>query len=244
MKKLIISAVVVALTVFHQVPAARAVPVGNSDTDLDYIVDDSSLHGWCFGVYLVEQDIDIQVKSVKANLLMEQEKAMVYLGINLFPWIMVYATAGESETAIDGWFFGDPAHEVEYGGGFQANLLSREIPDPTLMENKLRVNAGAQYVVASSDIIGEEWEWAEVTANLTVSIVNDLDGNRLFLPNSIALYVGPFYFDIISDDISHRGDEFGYEIGMEVFFTESVSFDFGMRRLNDSGLTAGMHVRF
>ncbi len=244
MKKILLCAVVVVLSLSVNLPFAQAVPVSNSGTDLDYIIDDSSLHRWCFGVYALEQDIDIKIKSNNFTMILEQQKAMAYLGYNIFSWMMVYGTIGESENRLDGWQFVDPAHELEYGAGFQVNILSREIPDPTLFENKLRITAGAQYTVASTDVPGAEWRWAEVTAHVTLSIVNDIAGNKLFLPNSIALYGGPIYSDIISDDIVQLGDEFGYNLGLEVFYTESVSFDIGLRKLSDTGVTAGLHVRF
>lgn len=244
MKKHIYTVIVVVLTVLVNLSIANAAPVSNSGASMDYAVNDQSLSGWCIGVYGSSRDRDVRLDKTNFEFELEQQKVMFYVGYSVIRSLLIYAVVGENETTPLGMGQIDPAHEIEFGGGIQLNLLDRDLPDPTLMENLFRINAGAQITHTSSEYPGFNWEWEEVMAYLTFSIVNELDGSKLFLPNAIALYVGPVYSSIISDDIEQVGDEFGYNIGMEVFFTESVSFDLGLRRFDETGFAGGLHIRF
>ena len=140
-------------------------------------------------------------------------------------------------------YWGEGDAEFEYGAGLRLNILDHEIPDPTLFENRLRITAGAQYTWTQADQDLYPWKWEELVADLTVSIVNDIEGNALYLPNSIALYVGPV-LSIIRSDTIKADDKFGYSAGVEVYFTECVSFDLGIQKLDDTGYVGGLHIRF
>lgn len=223
----------------------HAVPVSNSNGARDYLINDASLNRWSFGIYGEEREWNVRTDPQNIPYSLDSRKIMAYVGLNLTRWLMVYGTIGESETELKNTLFaGDAGYEMAYGGGVHLNILDHEIPDPTLLENKLRVVAGFQYIFADTDQFMADWEWEEYLAYLTISLVNDIDGNKLFLPNSIAIYAGPAYTDIRSDDIEQTSDEFGYMAGLEVFYTESISLDIGVQSFHSTGLTAGMHIRF
>lgn len=236
--------VVVTLLLFGQLSVSLAVPVGNSNAGRDYLINDSALSRWSVGVYGADRDREIDLDGSPLSFTLEQRKSMVYVGFNLSSWLMVYGTIGESESKLRGVQFPDASNELEYGAGVHVNVLDHEIPDPTLFENKIRVNIGGQYTFAETDHAFADWQWEEYMVYATVSIVNDIVGNKLFLPNSIALYGGPVYSGIRSDDIKQTENEFGYNVGLEVFLTESVSLDIGIEKYDATGYAVGVHVRF
>ena len=234
-----------AVVLFGLSTLCQAVPVSNSNGARDYLVNDSSLNRWSVGIYGGERERNIRTDPHNIPYSIETRTFMAYLGFNLTRWLMVYGTIGETETELKNTPFTDDAgYELAYGAGVHVHLLDHEIPDPTLLENKLRLVAGLQYVFNQTDQPIADWEWEEYMAYLTVSLVNDIAGNKLFLPNSVAIYAGPAYSDIRSDDIDQTSDEFGYTAGLEIFYTESVSFDIGIQDFGTTGLTGGLHVRF
>ncbi|MDP6490801.1 MAG: hypothetical protein QGG69_03390, partial [Kiritimatiellia bacterium] len=91
--------------------------------------------------------------------------------------------------------------------------------------------------------LGSEVRWQEGTAFITVSIVNDTTGNKIFNPNSVAVYVGPFYNYIDSDDIRLE-DDFGFMAGIEVFMTDHITLDLGLRHMDAMTYEGGVHIRF
>ena len=68
-------------------------------------------------------------------------------------------------------------------------------------------------------------------------------GNKFFNPNSIAIYGGPMFSYIQSDDIE-ADKEFGFMAGVEVFVSESISLDAGIRQFDGTGFEGGIHIRF
>jgi len=218
-----------------------ALPVAGSNTGREYLMGVSDLGNWSCGIYsrMLERDIDFL--GIDSLMNMKSKSIIGYVGYDLVRWLTTYVLAGQNESEFGNTGYGDG--ELEYGIGMYFNLLDHDILDPTLFEDKIRINAGCQYSESKTESVGSNVEWSEVCASLTLSIVNDLDGSKRYVPNSIALFAGPVYSDIDSSTINER-DVFGYTAGIQVFYTEKVSFDIGVENFENDTYVSGVNVRF
>ena len=94
-----------------------------------------------------------------------------------------------------------------------------------------------------SGILDDEQAYSELFASATLSLVNDIYGDKYYLPFSIGVYVGPCY-SVIETSSTSIEDDFGYVAGLEVFYTKRISFfatanQFGS---NSSSATVGVHL--
>ena len=216
-----------------------ALPIAGSNTGREYLMGVSDLGNWSCGIYSRMLDRDIDIRGIDS--LMKSKSIIGYVGYDFVRWFTTYVLAGQNESEFGNMGYGDD--EFEYGFGMYFNLLDQDILDPTLFEDKIRINAGWQYSESKTESGGSDVEWSEICASLTLSIVNDLDGNKRYVPNSIALFAGPVYSDIDSSIINEK-DVFGYTAGIQVFYTEKVSFDIGVEKFESDTYVGGVNVRF
>ncbi len=227
--------------IFSQI---SAVPMGGSNRGLEHGVGTMDPKKWSLGVYATSRERDINGQGF-FNI--KQRKTLAYLGYDwsLYGWsrwFTTYLCVGSSETRV-GRQFSDS--DSEYGVGINLNLLDQEINDPTLFEDRLRLRGGCQ--LTRSSVNGPQHrvgDWDEIFGHLTLSIVNDLEGSKLYLPNSIALYGGPIYSWIGNSSSFSNEGMFGYTAGMEIYYTESISLDVGIEAMDYTDITAGLHIRF
>ncbi len=184
--------------------------------------------------------IERQVEYANSVESLDTEYFTICLGIEVTPWLTAFLGTGRADHQL-GTQGSDGSQTFE--AGFLFNLIDHEILDPTLFEDKLRVNAGLSLAYSDAEWDDDEVQWQEITAFLTASIVNDTIGNKFFNPNSVAIYIGPMFNYIESSDIELR-ETFGFMAGIEVFLTESVSLDMGLRHLDSTGFEGGLHIDF
>ena len=230
--------IAVLLVLLNIVSLSTAAPVGNSNMPLDYVIAVKDLSAFGIGTYveIIERDVELDGVS---DAKLKSERAMVYASWNAFAWLNTYVSGGASRHKF-GEYSDYSDESFEWGAGFRINLLDNDILAPTLMEDKIRLNAGLHYANVSMDGDGNP-DWSELTGSLTLSIVNDVRGNKFFLPQTISLYGGPIYSSIHGDDIDEE-DSFGYTAGMEVHLNEKLSCDVGVQYINESSLVAGLHL--
>jgi hypothetical protein len=217
-----------------------------SNLSREHIVSSAPLSNWSTGLYYDNAEKEVELKNGSRQLL-KSSKTMVYIGYDVLPWFAPYVVAGQNDAKI-GYF--NSSYEdgsLQYGLGAMFNLLDHEVADPTLIEDRLRLTAGVEYSWTSTDYLNDELEWTALDASLTASIVNDVAGNILFSPDSIAFFGGLIYSKWGGSDIkgaTSNTDEVGYTLGLEVFYTPSVSFSVRGNFLEHTGLTAGINLRF
>ena len=220
---------------------ARAAARSSSNRGRDYVVGNTPMERWSCGIYAEEWTRDVMLRRYFPEAL-EYSKIMAYAGYDLLPWLMTYAAVGNGGASIGQDSSDD---KVVYGLGLQINLMDHEVPYPGLMEDRLRINAAAEYLWAGTDWLGEEIKWGEFSSSLTVSIVNDLSGNVLFIPDTIAVYCGPIYSSVSGDEISGDGRAgFGIAGGLEIFYSKRVSMHVQYNKLDHAGYSTGLNVRF
>lgn len=224
-----------------------ALPIANSNAGRRYLLLTGELSRWSCGIYYEDGEREVEVRGM--DTMMQSRKGLVYVGFDVMSWCTAYAIAGPNKTKFGDSDYSD--NELEYGGGANVNLLDYDILSPTLYEDALRINAGAQYTFTESEWRGRDVEWRELLATLTVSIVNDLDGNKFFLPESIALFGGPVFSYIDSSSISgvdgtslKANDKMGFTAGLEFFVTDTVTFDVKLKKFDSESYAAGLHFHF
>lgn len=240
MKKCKVLIYVVVFLVAGKFSPLFAVPIGDSNLGRKYLVTAEDLGNWCCGLYSSSRDRDVQ--SGGKTLPMKSHTMAGYVGYSYKPWFITYVVIGNSKTKIG--FSGHPNSESEYGFGMLFNILDHDILDPTLFEDRIRINAGWQYSASKTQWgAGNKTKWRELSASLTVSIVNDIVGDKRYYPMSIALFAGPIYSDIMSSSIDEK-EKFGFTAGLEVFYTQRVSFYCGIENFGDDAFMGGVNVRF
>lgn len=238
-KRAFLTSVVILFLLAGNLSPLLAVPIGSSNAGREYLLAAEPLGKWSCGVYSKARKRDVTTGGL--SLPMKSRKTMGYVGYDFKRWFTTYATAGSSETMIGGSGYADG--ESEYGVGMLFNILDHEILDPTLFEDKIRINAGWQYTSSGTKYAGATRKWHELFASLTVSLVNDVEGSKFYLPNSIAIFAGPIYSDIQSSSIDEK-DAFGLITGLEVFYSEKISIDWAIERFESSAYTVGINIRF
>ncbi len=228
--------VFVALAV--SIVSAHAIPTGKSNESGDYVSGTGISHMLNAGIYGGSLEREVEYKNTVRTL--ESKQSVVYLGLEPTPWATVFVGAGLADHQV-GLLESDTTQKIE--AGVLLNLVDHVILDPTLFEDKLRVNAGASWAYTEAEWLNNDVRWQEATAFLTVSIVNDTTGNKFFNPDSVAIYMGPLFNYIQSDEIELR-DEFGFLAGIEIFVTDSISIDLGMRHIDTTGFEGGLHIDF
>ncbi|MBT3294707.1 MAG: hypothetical protein HN919_01280 [Verrucomicrobia bacterium] len=218
--------------------SAQAFPTGKSNESGDYISGTGLSHLLNGGIYGGTMERDVQFGAVVLPL--ETSKAVLYLGLELRPWVTLFVGGGAAEHEL-GMADGDSSHMVE--AGLLLNVIDHDILDPTLFEDRLRLNMGATWSMTEANWYGEDVKWQEINAFVTLSIVNDTTGNKHFNPNSIALYAGPMYSYIDSDDLE-ADQELGFMAGIEIFMSETISLDLGLRQFDGTGFEGGLNIQF
>ncbi|MBL7076838.1 MAG: hypothetical protein ISS31_05140 [Kiritimatiellae bacterium] len=218
--------------------SAYAIPTGKSNESGHYISGTGISHMLNAGIY--GGSIEREVEYNNAVRTLESKQTVVYLGLEVTPWATVFVGGGLADHQV-GMLESDTSSKLE--AGILLNLVDHVILDPTLFEDKLRINAGASWAYTEAEWLAQDVRWQEATAFLTVSIVNDTIGNKFFNPNSVAIYMGPMFNYIQSGEIELR-EEFGFLAGIELFLTESISLDIGMRHLDTTGFEGGINIDF
>lgn len=238
MKKFATLSCLILLASISVPPAALAVFLGNSNYGKEYLVGVEDLSKWTAGLYYETVTRDVYYRYSTASP-MELDRTMLYVGYDFIPWITTYITAGSCDTEIDNT--APYRDDLSYGFGMHFNLLDHDILDPTLFENSIRINAAWEYTMNNADF-PNTGNWRELQLSLTLSIVNDIEGNSLYLPNAIAIYAKPILSDIQFGDMNEE-EKMGFGAGLEVFYSERVSFHFGMLSFGSNSATAGLHIR-
>lgn len=221
---------------------AYAGPRNTPDIGREYMATAQDLRNWSVGIYTERTDREIEFRKIDYRL--STEEIMMILGYDLADWLGFYAIGGNMKTEVGkDSGFGDS--KAKWGVGLNANLLHHDIMDAMLYEDRIFINATIQYAWMETERFRADVEWEEISGSLTASVVNDIEGNKLYLPKSIALFGGLAYSNLDGDDIDEK-DTVGLTGGMEVFFSEKVILYTSVTRFDasDKSFTVGLTARF
>jgi len=239
--KTLLLLVVLALVSSHAL--VHAVPVGSSNESRDYLIAARDLSNWSCGTTLNMRERDITAFGSGA-VTMDTQGMLGFLGYDVARWITLYLIGGASQHRIVGESVPGGA---EYGLGLHFNIFDHDIMDPTLFEDRLRLNASCHAVYTECAFRGVAGVQAMDTyAALTGSIVNDLPGHKFFVPRSIAIYAGPTYSSLQNFDRTVRTlTPFGATAGLEFYWGPHFAWHVGANTYNGTvSPSSGMNIRF
>jgi opacity protein-like surface antigen len=231
-------------------PSVTAGPISGSNENYDYLMGGSDFSKFSIGVYSKKRALLVGAEPGFTEYEMTMKKTTAHIGYDILRWATVYALGGVADTRLDTGYYPAGYHqdyngdEVELGAGVMFNLIDHDIADPSLIEDRIRVNASFEYTSCKSTwrYATATVDWTELFASLTVSIVNQIHGNRQYWPNSIGFFAGPIFSHIESSSLEHDGDS-GFMAGMSIVYSENLTFDFGFERLESEGYVVGVNIR-
>lgn len=237
--------------IFTAIPVITAGPIGGSNENYDYLMGGTDFSKFSMGFYSKERNVLVGLPEYGGALRsMEMKKMSGYVGYDVFRWATLYMVGGTTDTKfvrVTG-----PYSPVEYNGaegetgfGLQFNLVDHDIADPSLHEDRIRINAGIEYTRSKADWAFRDrpTRWDEIYASMTFSLINQIHGTKLYWPNAIAFFGGPIYSHIESSSLEHDG-ETGFNIGLAVMYSENVTFNFALESLEKDGFVIGGDIRF
>lgn len=240
MKKTLYTAVTAVALSLSLLPAV-AVPLGRSNEAMSYLLKDPVLSSLTAGAYVGEANREFTFKGSSVVREMEASRSFGYLGISLLKWLNVYAVAGQNTAEIVN--MGEADGEAIYGGGVSINLLNHFLREPIPIEDTFRLNFGLQQLTTEANLGGESLEWSEISGALTLSIINHTTGHKNYTPESIAIYAGPAFSYMRSDDIEAENTS-GAVGGLEIYFTDSFAIDFRVEYFDTASGSVGVNIHF
>ncbi|MFH0953494.1 MAG: hypothetical protein V1873_04105 [Verrucomicrobiota bacterium] len=161
---------------------------------------------------------------------LKAQQASAFLGVDLFPWLAIYGTAGAAEAKLgDMGDYGDA--QFKWSAGLNANIWHWEdsVKDPSW---GLTIKAVGEFSQYESGDENNKVEWDEISAALPLSYEiyfatypegwADID--------TLMIYAGPA-FSAIDGTRTMKGAEFDFSEsesagilgGLDLFFTDSLS---------------------
>jgi hypothetical protein len=232
--------VVVLLALFHS--TLQAAPRSVSNEGREYVLSTETLPLWSTGIFYEDQEREVFYKNQKnynRSSILEAELIGGYVGFDFLSWLTAYLTVASCDASLAGGPEEDRTN-AKWGYGMNINFLDQEILDPTLMENKIRLNGTWFYTYYDAD----EMDFDELYAAITLSIVNDIEGEKFFFPESIALFLGGVYSDLRGD--LDEADDFGFSLGLDMFITKRVAANWEYITYGDDSysMNLGLSLRF
>jgi opacity protein-like surface antigen len=217
-----------------------AMPLGSGDPS-GYLIKGKDLSKFTMGIYAGQNKRKITWDDSDTTEVMESDRLQGYLGYDVLDWVTVYAIAGVNESNTEG--SDDDASEGEFGLGCRVNLLNHFMRAPVPEEDIIRMNMGVEYLRSSFDNGSDSSDWGELTVALTMALVNTIDGNKYFWPESIAIYAGPIYSNISGDDFD-TDDTAGVIGGLELYLTDTITLDLQAKYFKETSVFGGVNFRF
>jgi len=219
----------------HQAHAAA-----RSNVAMDYLYRNPTLKKFTVGFYGGEMKRDITLFGMQ-NTTISSTRYYGYLGYDIARWINLYGILGSNDATLPNTSAMDS--ELLYGVGLSFNLLNHSIREPTPMEDAIRVNGDLRMISTKAEFPSASVSWQEISGSLRFSLVNFPIGDKRYRPEAIALYAGPAFSFIQSDDVEAK-QEFGFIGGLEVFFFDSFSLDLHVENYDTSSVFGGINIRF
>lgn len=201
------------------------------------------LSAWHIGGYYrrLKRDIDFPLMDTTR---LELNRAVFYTGYNITPWLTVYGLAGNIDPHLV-QVPGGGSSGTEIGGGLWINLLDHELVDQLQLENRISVEAMAQYSRGNPEFGDFDLTYSEVQASLTLSIINDVSSGTIYWPETVSLFFGPVYNHLNSSDFDQANNEFGLCIGSDIGLSRRVRLSLAYEKYdrNDDSLSAVLNIR-
>ena len=221
-----------------------ASPRGGSNQAIDYLDRDSEHDKLSIGAYYHGRKRDVTIDGTGVSGELQEDRFVGYGGYDLKHWLTVYGIAGWNKADLGTASTPDSDSDLVLGVSLGMDLFTHELEDTVVMEDKFRINSSISLFRTEFDVSGSDRDYVELDVQLTFSLVNDTKGSKFFLPESIALFVGPIYNDLISGDVDESDEAFGVTAGLEFYSVERVSVGLRYEQFNKSGFVGGFNIHF
>ena len=220
---------------------ALANPRAAEASGADFIVAADDLSGWHVGGFYRYQSREIDHGLYNLS----RDAIAFHIGRDIFRWLSIYGFVGTVDSELENSFY-DSDMAALYGGGAWFNIVDQDLLTSLSVETKLRVQACAQISAASPEFAGQEYDYTETYATLTLSIVNEIVGNKHLWPDAIGIFFGPVYSDFDSDDLDTTGDDVGMIFGLDVYVSRNVSLSASYETYGDGddAVNISLNCRF
>lgn len=168
---------------------------------------------------------------------LEGRNVSAFIGVDIFPWLTLFGTAGLNEAEVDGG--GEGSSDPLFSIGSDVNLWQYDLKNPEFIEGRLSLRGGFEAAFADfNDERAGDGNWTELDASLTANyeiyVADIKDLKRV--PYSLVLYVGPLLSKL--DGEVGSGDA-------QRDFEESTSLGvgYGVNLFIASNLSTGFHVQ-
>lgn len=229
--------------VFASLPAIAS-PRGGSNQAIDYLDRDSEHNRLSIGTYYHGRKRNVTIDGTGIAGELQEDRFVGYGGYDLQHWLTVYGITGWNIADLGDALTPNSDSDLVIGISLGMDLFTHEIQETVIMEDKFRINSSISLFKTEFDVSGSGRNYLELDAQLTFSFVNDTKGSKFYFPESIALFVGPIYNDLISGDIDERDDRFGVTAGLEFYSAERVSVGFRYEQHKKSGFVGGFNIHF
>ena len=216
-----------------------AAPRAATSAGENYLVTERDLSGWSIGLFGNSRERDVTLDKTLSTTTLDETRVLGYVGYSLFSWVSVYLYGGQTDATLAR----QNSTGTVTGGALEFNLLSQLLMDPGLEEDHFRVHSTVSYTSSEAESGLATWEFNEVEANLTFSIVNELSGNKLFLPQAIGLTAGGLV-SVLQGDLEENGDSVGYLLGLDFLWTDHITMTIGVDSLDSTGTFASINLLF
>lgn len=219
-----------------------AVPRAAESTGKYYLLAAQDLSAWHVGgtYRQLERNVDLFGLDRKLKL----SRAAFYVGVDVLPWVTVYGTIGSVDADL-GSFPGDSDAGVAYGGGVWLNLLDHDLVQSLTLEHRLRVQALAQLTRGTPDYDEVSLNYNEFHSALTLTLINEIDGNKQFWPEAVTLFAGPAYSYLNGSRFDTRNDDFGLVMGSDVLLSRRINLSVRYETYgnSDQAISGSLNVR-
>jgi len=217
----------------------NADPIPGNQDGSTYLLPAPDLSRFSAGIYLQARAREVKAHNIKNKL--ETRRTAGYLAYDILPWLSIYGTAMDSKQKF---IYETNEGSTEIGGGIILNIIDHEVMSPTLLEDIVRLTAMIQYTKGEYFFFRKSEDLNEIYGALTLHIINEVDGNKLYWPNAIGFFVGPVYSKLDGENIE-EAQAYGFSLGLEIYFTDRVTLNLGTEQFDqENKYLYGLHVRF
>ena len=182
--------------------------------------------------------------------LLEADSMSVYAGLDVLPWMTLFATVGSAELTSEAGTETDAG--LKLSGGASAYLWEADVLTPAFMAGRVTLKASAELSSSESDTELGNVQWIEAVAALPIGyeIFDRYPAGSSGVATSLALYAGPAvsYLSGTAENLSgvdadfDGEDLFGLVTGADVYFAPQISI--GAKVMIFDEISYGASFRF
>lgn len=203
-----------------------------------FMVSADDLSGWHLGGFYRYSSNEINDGLNSLN----RDSFAITLGHDIFPFFSVYALAGVTDAELEN-SYQESDKVFLYGFGGWLNIVDHDLLTNLSLETKIRLQAFGQVSFSCPEFDGDEASIRDYYGNLTLSVVNNLIGNKSYWPEAISLFFGPVY-NKVRGDIDSTGEEIGLIFGLDIALDRNVGLSLSYETYGSEDDALGISLNY